>query len=136
MNSGKIYGWENVGGIAGKNSGKIDNVNSNINLYVIDEATRTALKGNTVITPNAQFFGGVTGENVGIITNATNRARVDAAQASYVGGIVGRNTSEGGKVGQLLGMGNSNEGFVIGKNYVGGVIGKMKWPLPVLPMKA
>ena len=124
VNSGKIYGWENVGGIAGKNSGKIDNVNSNINLYVIDKATRNALKGNTVITPNAQFFGGVTGENVGIITNATNRARVDAAQASYVGGIVGRNTSDGNKVGQLLGMGNSNEGFVIGNNYVGGVIGK------------
>lgn len=124
VNSGEIYGWENVGGIAGKNSGKIDNVNSNINLYVIDEETRNALKGTTVITPNAQFFGGVTGENVGIITNATNRARVDAAQASYVGGIVGRNTSEDGKVGQLLGMGNSNEGFVIGKNYVGGVIGK------------
>lgn len=124
VNSGKIYGWENVGGIAGKNSGKIDNVNSNINLYVIDEATRTALKGNTVITPNAQFFGGVTGENVGIITNATNRARVDAEQASYVGGIVGKNTSEGEKVGQLLGMGNSNKGFVIGNNYVGGVIGK------------
>ncbi|WP_456103853.1 filamentous hemagglutinin N-terminal domain-containing protein [Phascolarctobacterium succinatutens] len=124
VNSGEIYGWENVGGIAGKNSGKIDNVNSNINLYVIDEATRTALKGSTAIADNAQFFGGVTGENVGIITNATNRARVDAAQASYVGGIVGRNTSEGEKVGQLLGMGNSNEGFVIGKNYVGGVIGK------------
>ena len=124
LNSGKIYGWENVGGIAGKNSGSIDNVNSNINLYVIDKATRNALKGNAAITPNAQFFGGVTGENVGIITNATNRARVDAAQASYVGGIVGRNTKDGDKVGQLLGMGNSNEGFVIGKNYVGGVIGK------------
>lgn len=124
LNSGKIYGWENVGGIAGKNSGKIDNVNSNINLYVIDEETRNALKGNAVITPNAQFFGGVTGENVGTITNATNRARVDAAQASYVGGIVGKNTKDGDKVGQLLGMGNSNEGFVIGKNYVGGVIGK------------
>lgn len=124
VNSGKIHGWENVGGIAGKNSGTIDNVNSNINLYVIDEATRNALKGNTVITPNAQFFGGVTGENIGIITNATNRARVDAAQASYVGGIVGKNTSEGEKVGQLLGMGNSNKGFVIGNNYVGGVIGK------------
>lgn len=124
VNSGEIYGWENVGGIAGKNSGKIDNVNSNINLYVIDEETRNALKGSTAIAPNAQFFGGVTGENVGIITNATNRARVDAAQASYVGGIVGRNTSEGEKVGQLLGMGNSNKGFVIGNNYVGGVIGK------------
>lgn len=124
LNSGKIYGWENVGGIAGKNSGSIDNVNSNINLYVLDEATRKALKGSTVIAANAQFFGGVTGENVGIITNATNRARVDAAQASYVGGIVGKNTSDGEKVGQLLGMGNSNKGFVIGNNYVGGVIGK------------
>ncbi|WP_418575604.1 filamentous hemagglutinin N-terminal domain-containing protein, partial [Phascolarctobacterium succinatutens] len=124
VNSGKIYGWKNVGGIAGKNSGKIDNVNSNINLYVIDETTRNALKGTTGIDANAQFFGGVTGENVGIITNATNRARVDAAQASYVGGIVGKNTSDGDKVGQLLGMGNSNEGLVIGKNYVGGVIGK------------
>lgn len=124
VNSGEIYGWHNVGGIAGKNSGKIDNVNSNINLYVIDEETRNALKGSTDIATNAQFFGGVTGENVGIITNATNRARVDAAQASYVGGIVGKNTKDGDKVGQLLGMGNSNEGFVIGKNYVGGVIGK------------
>ena len=124
VNSGKIYGWKNVGGIAGKNSGTIDNVNSNINLYVIDETTRNALKGTAGIDANAQFFGGVTGENVGIITNATNRARVDAAQASYVGGIVGKNTSDGDKVGQLLGMGNSNEGLVIGKNYVGGVIGK------------
>lgn len=124
VNSGEIYGWENVGGIAGKNSGMIENVNNNIHLNVIDEATRDALKGSTEIAANAQFFGGVAGENVGIITSATNRARVDAAQASYVGGIVGRNTSENGKVGQLLGMGNSNKGFVIGNNYVGGVIGK------------
>ena len=118
VNSGKINGWENVGGIAGKNSGTIDNVNSNINLYVIDKETRDALKDTAGIAAKAQFFGGVTGENVGIITNATNRARVDAAQASYVGGIVGRNTGEG----KLLG--SSNEGFVIGNNYVGGVIGK------------
>ena len=119
VNIGKINGWENVGGIAGTNSGTIDNVNSNINLYVIDEATRDALKGGTAgIAAKAQFFGGVTGENVGIITNATNRARVEAAKASYVGGIVGKNTGEG----KLLG--SSNKGFVIGQNYVGGVIGK------------
>ena len=122
VNSGKIHGWENVGGIAGKNSGSIANVNSNINLYVIDAATRDALKGKATIADSAKFFGGVTGENVGIITNATNRARVEAAQASYVGGIVGKNTIEGGKAGKLLG--SSNKGFVIGKNYVGGVIGK------------
>lgn len=122
VNSGKINGWENVGGIAGTNSGTIDNVNSNINLYVIDAATRDALKGNATIADSAKFFGGVTGENVGIITNATNRARVEAAKASYVGGIVGKNTSEGDKAGKLLG--SSNKGFVIGKNYVGGVIGK------------
>lgn len=122
VNSGKINGWENVGGIAGTNSGTIDNVNSNINLYVIDEATRDALNGNATIADSAKFFGGVTGENVGTITNATNRARVEAAKASYVGGIVGKNTSEGDKAGKLLG--SSNKGFVIGKNYVGGVIGK------------
>ena len=122
VNSGKIHGWENVGGIAGKNSGSIANVNSNINLYVIDAATRDALKGKATIADSAKFFGGVTGENVGIITNATNRARVEAAKASYVGGIVGKNTSEGDKAGKLLG--SSNKGFVIGKNYVGGVIGK------------
>lgn len=127
MNKGEIYGWENVGGIAGKNSGTIENVNSDIYLHIIGQDEKKKLQGSLAdISPNAQFFGGVTGENVGTITNATNSATVDAAEATYVGGIVGRNAEDkaNNKVGQLLGMGNSNQGKVIGKNYVGGVIGK------------
>ena len=121
LNKGEIYGWENVGGIAGKNSGIIENVNSDIYLHIIGQDEKEKLQGSlTDISTNAQFFGGVTGENVGTITNATNSATVDATEATYVGGIVGRNAT-GGK---LLGMGNSNQGKVIGKNYVGGVIGK------------
>lgn len=117
MNKGEIYGWENVGGIAGKNSGTIENVNSDIYLHIIGQTEKDQLKD---ISDHAQFFGGVTGENVGTITNATNRATVDAAKATYVGGIAGKNAEKG----KLQGMGNSNQGKVIGKNYVGGVIGK------------
>ncbi len=127
LNKGEIYGWENVGGIAGKNSGTIANVNSDIYLHIIGQDEKEKLQGSlTDISKNAQFFGGVTGENVGTITNATNSATVDAADATYVGGIVGRNAEDkaNNKVGKLLGMGNSNQGKVIGKNYVGGVIGK------------
>lgn len=125
LNKGEIYGWENVGGIAGKNSGIIENVNSDIYLHIIGQKEKANLRGTlTGISDNAQYFGGVTGENVGTITNATNRATVDAAEATYVGGIVGRNTKDGTHIGTLQGMGNSNQGKVIGKNYVGGVIGK------------
>lgn len=120
FNKGEIYGWENVGGIAGKNSGTIDNVNSDIYLHIIGDAEKDQLKGSLAVSANAQYFGGVTGENVGTITNATNRATVDAAKATYVGGIAGKNAEKG----KLQGMGNSNQGKVIGKNYVGGVIGK------------
>lgn len=125
LNEGEIYGWENVGGIAGKNTGIIENVNSDIQLHAISEEEKAGLIGSlNGISKSAQYFGGVTGDNVGIITNATNSAKVDAAEAIYVGGIAGRNHSEGERTGQLLGMGNSNKGEVIGKNYVGGVIGK------------
>lgn len=123
-NTGEIYGWENVGGIAGKNSGTIENVNSDIYLHILDQNEKKQLKGSLTISNKAQYFGGVTGENVGTITNATNSATVDAAEATYVGGIVGHNTKDNDHTGTLTGMGNSNQGKVIGKNYVGGVIGK------------
>ena len=121
LNEGEIYGWENVGGIAGKNTGTIENVNSDIQLHAISKEEKGQLAGEPQnIRESAQYFGGVTGDNVGTIKNATNSAKVDASEAIYVGGIAGRNHDSG----KLLGMGNSNQGKVIGKNYVGGVIGK------------
>lgn len=121
LNEGEIYGWENVGGIAGKNTGTIENVNSDIQLHAISKEEKGQLAGELQnISESAQYFGGVTGDNVGTIKNATNSAKVDASEAIYVGGIAGRNHDSG----KLLGMGNSNKGEVIGKNFVGGVIGK------------
>ena len=123
INRGSITGQNYVGGVAGENIGTIEYVKNDVNLYVKDD------------TITAQYFGGVAGINgrvddetttdvneaaTGTITSATNEGDVVAENAQYVGGIVGWNTSQG----KLVGMGNSNEGTVIGGSYVGGVIGK------------
>lgn len=113
VNRGSIIGQMYVGGVAGKNIGKIEYVKSDIDLHVRNQSAE------------AKYFGGVAGINgeeggsQGTITNATNSANVIAINADYVGGIVGRNT----KNGILSGAGNSNEGRVEGKSYVGGVAG-------------
>lgn len=120
-NLGTITGQNYVGGVAGENIGKIEYIETNISLNVKDT--------NEV----AQYFGGVAGINgrvddnpndgvdndkTGTITSATNEGNVIAADADYVGGIVGLNTANG----QLLN--SSNAGRVEGANYVGGVAGK------------
>lgn len=120
INRGSITGYQYVGGVAGLNTGVITNTNNDVELYV-----------NTSAGDEAKYFGGVVGQNGivastgteandGIIENATNTNKITAPDAAYVGGIVGWNTSEG----KLIGMGNSNEGEVIGGSFVGGVIGK------------
>lgn len=116
INRGSITGYQYVGGVAGLNTGTITNTNNDVELHV-----------NTAVNSGigAQYFGGVVGQNGtdlndGIIENAMNSNTIIAPDASYVGGIVGWNTSQG----KLVGMGNSNEGTVIGGSYVGGVIGK------------
>lgn len=116
INRGSITGYQYVGGVAGLNTGTITNTNNDVELHV-----NTAVNGGI----GAQYFGGVVGQNGtdlndGIIENAMNSNTIIAPDASYVGGIVGWNTEKG----QLIGMGNSNEGTVIGGSYVGGVIGK------------
>lgn len=117
VNRGSITGQMYVGGVAGVNTGTIANTNNDVTLYV---------KDGTASSENApKYFGGVAGINgeeggsKGTITNATNSANVIAINADYVGGIVGWNTENG----VLSGAGNSNEGRVEGKSYVGGVAG-------------
>lgn len=120
-NLGSITGQNYVGGVAGENIGKIEYIKTNISLNVKDT------------NEDAQYFGGVAGINgrvddnpndgvdndkTGTITSATNEGNVIAADADYVGGIVGLNTANG----QLLN--SSNAGRVEGANYVGGVAGK------------
>ena len=107
INRGTITGQQYVGGVAGSNSGIITNANNDVELNVKDS------------TADAEFFGGIAGENTkgGIIKNATNTADVNADGATYVGGIVGEND------GTLENMAG-NSGNVTGKYYVGGVAGK------------
>lgn len=107
INRGTITGQQYVGGVAGSNSGIITNANNDVELNVKDS------------TADAEFFGGIAGENTekGIINNATNTADVNADGATYVGGIVGENN------GTLKDMAG-NSGNVTGKDYVGGVAGK------------
>ncbi len=105
--SASITGNSYVGGIAGSNAGTITADEENDNLI-----NRGVITGN-------KYVGGVAGWNdqAGTIENATNRADIYAENASYVGGIAGKNE------GTLNGF-NGNYGNVTGKDHVGGVIGE------------
>ena len=107
VNEGTVYGNTYVGGIAGENTatGTIANVS---NASLVMEANGS----------NPEYFGGIAGLNNGTITNATNTSNVTAEGASYVGGIIGHNGTEGKLLGEI-----SNEGDVSGKANVGGIIG-------------
>ena len=133
-----IFGSANVGGIAGTNSGTITSDNNLVNegtVYgnqyvggiagvneqggVIQNVTSETLVLKTADGTNAQYFGGIAGQNKGIITDATNESNVEAKDVTYVGGIVGENTTIGKLIGEFV-----NNGSVLGRSSVGGLVGK------------
>ena len=130
LNKGLIYGRENVGGIAGYNIGTVENVSTDITLYVKAAADGAEIKNfggivgfNDVITKDGEVIA------AGKVINATNNGHVVADGASYVGGIIGYNTNRDAFV-KLEDDGttvvetnyvNTNE--VSGKNFVGGIVG-------------
>ena len=120
INRGSITGNKFVGGVAGVNEdgGTIENTISNIELNVKTPYTDD---GNSDNDP--AFFGGVVGQNSGTIIGATNQSSVDVAAdgATYVGGIIGQNTSTGTLEGKIR-----NGGTVSGLSNVGGIIGENK----------
>ena len=61
------------------------------------------------------------GQNSGKIKGATNSSdiNISASDSSYVGGIIGQNTTTGTLIGEIR-----NDGAVSGKQYVGGIIGE------------
>ncbi|MDY3195478.1 MAG: hypothetical protein RBQ95_01350, partial [Paracholeplasma sp.] len=101
--SGEILGRSYLGGIAGRNFGKIENVS---NYVKIDSLGTT--------TDGANAIGGVVGVNYGTITNARNFGSI-SAQGSYIGGIVGEN--EG------VITNSSNHKDIKGDAQVGGITG-------------
>lgn len=111
VNRGSITGHTYVGGVAGVNTstGIIANTNNSV-----------VLNANEDVTGTAEYFGGVVGQNSGLIDGATNTSDIDitAVGGSYVGGIIGQNTASGRLEGEIL-----NQGSVAGKSNVGGIIG-------------
>lgn len=111
VNRGSITGHTYVGGVAGVNTstGIIANTNNSV-----------VLNANEDVTGTAEYFGGVVGQNSGLIDGATNTSDIDitAVGGSYVGGIIGQNTESGKLEGEIL-----NQGSVAGKSNIGGIIG-------------
>lgn len=101
----------NVGGIAGSNSGTIDQV---FNTVMVKPGSNqdAAIKGGTNV-------GGLVGDNTGTITNAYNTSNVVATnQDGIVGNLVGTNTGEVkfvyGVANNLIGSGtDAVNGYVI-----------------------
>ena len=101
----------NVGGIAGRNSGKIDQV---FNTVMVKPGSN-----QDIAITGGSYVGGLVGDNTGTITNAYNTSNVVATnQDGIVGNLVGIN---GGTVqyvygvaDKLIGNGNAAEyGYVI-----------------------
>ena len=93
-----------VGGIVGKNCGTLRNC---------------TFSGTVSGTANDTYAGGIAGHNEGKIYYCTNYAQVDNLCGKYTGGVAGQ--SMFGTVKNC-----SNEGEVIGKNSVGGIVGYTK----------
>lgn len=116
-NTGAINaaGSENVGGIAGSNSGKIDQV---FNTVMTENGQNQTITGGTNV-------GGLVGNNSGTLSNAYNTTREVKGNAASTGNLVGTNT---GEVKFVYGVANDLIGSSTGsiKNYYV-IDGSDKW---------
>jgi len=125
--SGTVSGWDHIGGLAGGNTGVINN-----------GAATGAVSGHNSL-------GGLVGSNSGTVSagSASGSVSASGAYASDTGGLVGTNsgtinsasaatgavTSTGSNVGGLVGnntgtiSGTNASGVVSGLYYVGGLVG-------------
>lgn len=111
-----IMGWGNCGAIAGTVNSDAIIYNCHVKEGVVVSVDPNDLAQNV---QNSSDFGGIAGENFGIINQCTSMAKVTNADINGVntlGGIVGLN---GGKVWSCI-----NLGSVIGSDKVGGIAGK------------
>lgn len=131
---------DNVGGIAGRNSGTIseaynesivsgrDNVGGilGVNTAVAAEGKESPVQnvsnaarvtGEAASHDTSDYVGGLVGSNSGSITNGRNNGEITGSQ--YVGGLVGNNAS-GSNLSNLV---NDEAASITGDNYVGGIAG-------------
>ncbi|WP_462255712.1 beta strand repeat-containing protein [Megamonas funiformis] len=100
-NESIVKGSSNVGGIAGTNSGKIS--------LIVNGASVTA-EGN--------YTGGLVGSTTGDISDGRNNGVITGV--NYVGGLVGSN----GNGVTLTNLTNDSSAEINGKDYVGGIAGE------------
>lgn len=131
---------DNVGGIAGRNSGTVseaynesivsgrDNVGGilGVNTAVAAEGKESPVQnvsnaarvtGEAASNDTSDYVGGLVGSNSGSITNGRNNGKITGSQ--YVGGLVGEN----GKDSTLSNLVNDEAASITGDNYVGGIAG-------------
>ena len=124
---------DNVGGIAGTNSGIVtnaynesivsgrDNVGGilgvNKGTSVSNVANASSITGEAGANDISEHVGGLVGANEGSITNGRNNGEITGN--NYVGGLVGAN----GKDSTLTNLVNDESAAIIGDNYVGGIAG-------------
>ena len=132
---------DNVGGIAGRNSGTIseaynesivsgrDNVGGILGVNtaaaaegegspVQNVSNAARVTGEAASGETSDNVGGLVGSNSGSITNGRNNGEITGSQ--YVGGLVGNNAS-GSNLSNLV---NDEAASITGDNYVGGIAGR------------
>ncbi|WP_407378088.1 beta strand repeat-containing protein [Megamonas funiformis] len=100
-NESIVKGSSNVGGIAGTNSGEIS--------LIVNGAS---------VTAEGEYTGGLVGSTTGKISDGRNNGVITGND--YVGGLVGSN----GKDVILTNLTNDSSAEIIGENYVGGIAGR------------
>lgn len=111
-NESIVSGRNNVGGILGKNTGKsVENVSN------AARVTGEADTSDTSLDKTSDYVGGLAGSNSGSITNGRNNGEITGNQ--YVGGLVGENKA-GSNLSNLV---NDEAASITGDNYVGGIAG-------------
>ena len=100
-NESIVKGSSNVGGIAGTNSGEIS--------LIVNGAS---------VTAEGDYTGGLVGKTTGSISNGRNNGVITGND--YVGGLVGSN----GSGVTLKDLTNDSSAEIIGENYVGGIAGR------------
>ena len=103
-NESVVTGKNSVGGVAGTNSGNITN------------AVNT-----TSITADGENAGGLAGVNSGTIDSGRNAGTIDGTD--YVGGMVGANKKDDGDGGILQNLSNAVTAAIFGGTNVGGIAG-------------
>ncbi|PHV70916.1 hypothetical protein CS063_07800 [Sporanaerobium hydrogeniformans] len=99
---------DNGGGVVGCNSGKVD--------YCTNSGTVRGTYVNTY--SQSGQLGGIVGTNAGILKNCTNSGIIDSEYSECVGGVTAVNAVYG------IVENCQNSSRVIGRSYIGGVVGK------------